>query len=192
MEETRTPKMPDSDSESGVLGDMEADGENGGIEEKMEQEKEIEVIPRRNLSQYIQRRASHFIVDVKLMLRRLAHYMSVTIEQRMEWQRLMTRTRYLDETLKDIYSEGIETPDGSKFGGKGFRSTWQEGVVAVATALERDLNADANATRGNGYDGDLVAPMIRDVGLSLAMGDTPIGVMAANLGKVGSNQNGGW
>ena len=34
--------------------------------------------------------------------------------------------------------------------------------------------------------------MIRDVGLSLAMGDTPLGVMAANLGKVGSNQNGGW
>ena len=34
--------------------------------------------------------------------------------------------------------------------------------------------------------------MIRDVGLALAMGDTPLGVMAANLGKVSSNQNGGW
>ena len=34
--------------------------------------------------------------------------------------------------------------------------------------------------------------MIRDVGLALAMGDTPLNVMAANLGKVGSNQNGGW
>jgi pyruvate/2-oxoglutarate/acetoin dehydrogenase E1 component/TPP-dependent pyruvate/acetoin dehydrogenase alpha subunit len=34
--------------------------------------------------------------------------------------------------------------------------------------------------------------MIRDVGLSLAMGDTPLSVMAANLGKVDSNQNGGW
>ena len=100
------------------------------IEEKMEKEKDMEVIPRRNLSQYVQRRASHFIIDVKLMLRRLAHYMSVTIEQRLEWQRLMTRTRYLDEALKEIYSEGLDTPDGSKFGGKGFRSTWQEGVVA--------------------------------------------------------------
>ena len=162
------------------------------IEEKMENEKDMEVIPRRNLSQYIQRRASHFIVDVKLMLRRLAHYMSVTIEQRLEWQRLMTRTRYLDEALKEIYSEGIETPDGSKFGGKGFRSTWQEGVVAVATALNRNPNTEPSATPANGYDGDLVAPMIRDVGLALAMGDTPIGVMSANLGKVGSNQNGGW
>ena len=34
--------------------------------------------------------------------------------------------------------------------------------------------------------------MIRDIGLGLAMGDTPLDVMAANLGKVGSNQNGGW
>ena len=161
-------------------------------EKEMENEKEMEVIPRRNLSQYIQRRASHFIVDVKLMLRRLAHYMSVTIEQRLEWQRLMTRTRYLDEALKEIYSDGIETPDGSKFGGKGFRSTWQEGVVAVATALNRNPNTDASATPVNGYDGDLVAPMIRDVGLALAMGYTPIGVMSANLGKAGSNQNGGW
>ena len=33
--------------------------------------------------------------------------------------------------------------------------------------------------------------MIRDVGLG-AVGDTPLSVMAANLGKVGSNQNGGW
>ena len=34
--------------------------------------------------------------------------------------------------------------------------------------------------------------MIRDIGLGLAMGDTPLDVMAANLGKAGSNQNGGW
>ena len=162
------------------------------IEESTNNEKEMEVIPRRKLTDFVKRRTSYFILDVKLMLRRLAHYMSIGIEQRLEWQRLMTRTRYLDETLKEIYSEGLETPDGSKFGGKGFRSTWQEGVVAVATALKRDINADKSAKPGNGYEGDLVAPMIRDVGLALAMGDTPLGVMAANLGKVGSNQNGGW
>ncbi|MAP59278.1 MAG: hypothetical protein CL978_03490 [Euryarchaeota archaeon] len=162
------------------------------IEDSTAEEKEMEVIPRRKLTDFIKRRTSYFILDVKLMLRRLAHYMSISIDQRLEWQRLMTRTRYLDETLKEIYSNGLETPDGSKFGGKGFRSTWQEGVVAVATALERNPNADKSAKPGYGYEGDLVAPMIRDVGLALAMGDTPLGVMAANLGKVGSNQNGGW
>ena len=98
----------------------------------------------------------------------------------------------LDGELKSIFSEGLETPDGSSFGGKGFRSTWQEGVVAVATALERQPDAPRDARPGKGYDGDLVAPMIRDIGLGLAMGDTSLDVMAANLGKVGSNQNGGW
>ena len=74
------------------------------IEESTNEEKEMEVIPRRKLTDFIKRRTSYFILDVKLMLRRLAHYMSISIDQRLEWQRLMTRTRYLDETLKEIYS----------------------------------------------------------------------------------------
>ena len=148
--------------------------------------------PRRSMEVMLERRRAHFLVDMRLMLRRLAHYMAVTVEQRLEWQRLMTRTRCLDAALKDIFTQGVETPDGGKFGGKGFRSTWQEGVVAVATALNRQPDAPRDARPGQGYDGDLVAPMIRDVGLGLAMGDTPLDVMAANLGKAGSNQNGGW
>ena len=161
------------------------------VDAKMAKEMDSEVIPRRKLSSYVERRNTHFLIDMTLMLRRLAHYMSVTSEHRLEWQRNMTRTRYMDEALKDIFTTGLETPSGEKFGGKGFRSTWQEAVVAVATALETDPLADLGAKPGSGYSGDLVAPMIRDVGLSLAMGDTPLGVMAANLGKVGSNQNGG-
>ena len=162
------------------------------VEAKMADEKDAEVIPRRTLGTFVGRRNTHFLIDMKLMLRRLAHYMSVTIEQRLEWQRNMSRTRFMDEALKDIFTDGITTPDGSSFGGKGFRSTWQEAVVAAATALKRNEDAGLDSKPGQGYDGDLVAPMIRDVGLSLAMGDTPLAVMAANLGKVGSNQNGGW
>jgi 2-oxoisovalerate dehydrogenase E1 component len=151
-----------------------------------------EVIPRRSMRLMLERRRTHFLLDMRLMLRRLAHYMSIQLDQRLEWQRMMTRTRCLDTALKAIYSEGVPTPDGQLFGGKGFRSTWQEGVVAVATALRRQPDAPREARPGAGYDGDLVAPMIRDIGLGLAMGDTPLDVMAANLGKVGSNQNGGW
>ena len=162
------------------------------VEAKMADEKDAEVIPRRTLGTFVGRRNTNFLIDMKLMLRRLAHYMSVTIEQRLEWQRNMSRTRFMDEALKEIFTDGITTPDGSRFGGKGFRSTWQEAVVAAATALKRNEDAGLDSKPGQGYDGDLVAPMIRDVGLSLAMGDTPLAVMAANLGKVGSNQNGGW
>ncbi len=162
------------------------------VDAKMKDDVEVEVIPRRSLTEFLDRRAQHFLLDLRLVFRRLAHYMSVTIEQRIEWQTMMTRTRILDTELKSIYTDGIETPDGSSFGGKGFRSTWQEGVVAVATALNRQPDAPRHARPGKGYDGDLVAPMIRDIGLGLAMGDTSLDVMAANLGKVGSNQNGGW
>ena len=162
------------------------------IDAKMKDDADVEVIPRRTLNSYLDRRSQHFLLDLRLVFRRLAHYMSVTMEQRFEWQTMMTRTRTLDSELKSIYSEGVETPDGSHFGGKGFRSTWQEGVVAVATALKRDPESPRDARSGAGYDGDLVAPMIRDIGLCLAMGDTPLDVMAANLGKAGSNQNGGW
>lgn len=172
------------------------DGLNKGLvsqlESKMAEEKHSEVIPRRDVETYVARRNTHFLLDMKLMLRRLGHYMSVTVKQRLDWQSHMTRTRYMDEVLKQIFTDGIETPDGTKFGGKGFRSTWQEAVVAVASGLNNNPSADLSASPGNGYEGDLVAPMIRDVGLSLAMGDTPLSVMAANLGKVGSNQNGGW
>ena len=172
------------------------DGLNKGLvsqlDSKMAKEKHSEVIPRRDVETYVARRNTHFLLDMKLMLRRLAYYMSVTVKQRLDWQSHMTRTRYMDEALKQIFTDGIETPDGTKFGGKGFRSTWQEAVVAVASGLSNNPSADLSASPGNGYEGDLVAPMIRDVGLSLAMGDTPLSVMAANLGKVGSNQNGGW
>ena len=149
-----------------------------------------EVIPRREITEHLNRRSQRLLIDLRLCLRRMAYYMSVTNEMRLEWQRLMLRTRYMDEHLKSLFMDGMPTPDGGKFGGKGFRSTWQEAVVAVATALERDL--DSKNVPGKGYEGDIVGPMIRDAGLCLAMGDSIKGIMAAQIGKSGSNQNGGW
>ncbi len=151
-----------------------------------------EVVPRRDLEKHLDRRGERFLIDIALCLRRIAHYMAINMENRLEWQRLMLRTRALDEHLKDVFAKGMETPDGGKFGGKGFRSTWQEGVVAVATALKRQVDSSPGSRPGEGYEGDLVAPMIRDVGLALAMGDTPKDVMAAQMGKSASNQDGGW
>ena len=149
---------------------------------------EMEVIPRRTAGEHLARRNTRFIIDMRLCMRRLAHYMSVETEQRFSWQRLMTRTREMDEVLKKLFTEGIETPDGGRFGGKGFRSTWQEAVVAVVTAL----NSGPGFGTEEHYTGDFVAPMIRDVGLSLAMGDTVLDVMAAQLGKADSRMNGGY
>jgi TPP-dependent pyruvate/acetoin dehydrogenase alpha subunit len=148
---------------------------------------EGEIIPRRDTNLHLGRRGDRFIIDITLCLRRLAHYMSVTNDMRMEWQRMMTRTRGLDSHLKEIFAEGMDTPDGGKFGGKGFRSTWQEACVAAATALKRETENPP----GSEYGGDYVAPMIRDIGLCMAMGDTPADIMTAQMGKVDSVMNGG-
>ena len=146
-----------------------------------------EIIPRRNTEMHLERRGDHFLINIKLTLRRLAHYMSANLEQRLEWQRMMTRTRALDTHLKDVFVNGMDTPDGGKFGGKGFRSTWQEACVAAATALKRFPDNE----KGSDYTGDFVAPMIRDIGLCMAMGDTVRDLMTAQMGKKDSIMDGG-
>ena len=138
---------------------------------------EIEIIPRRNLKDFLDRKSKRLAIDLHLTLRRIAYYHTISLDMRKEWHKLMIRTRFTDEHLKSLFMEGVETPDGGKFGGKGFRSTWQETVVSVASALDKNQ--------------DRVAPMIRDMGLSLAMGDTPLNVMAAQMGKIGSPMDGG-
>ena len=146
----------------------------------LEKFKDMEIIPRRELNDYLDRKTKRFAIDLHLTLRRIAYYHTISLDLRKDWHRLMLRTRFTDEQLKSLYMEGVETPDGDKFGGKGFRSTWQETIVAVASALNRKTGS-----------GDRVAPMIRDMGLSLAMGDTPLNVMAAQMGKIGSPMDGG-
>ncbi len=146
-----------------------------------------EVIPRRTAEIHLERRTARLLTDVSLCLRRIAHHSSITIEQRMEWQRMMTRTRAVDEHLKDLFTKGIETPDGGSFGGKGFRSTWQEGIVACAGAMRRAVDISPDERRR----ADVVAPMIRDVGLALAMGQTSLEVFSSQMGKSGSYMDGG-
>ena len=157
------------------------------LEPNLSEMEDLEIIPRRVGSLYLERRAERFLIDVSLCLRRIAHYSSVTVEQRIQWQRWMTRTRLVDECLKDLFTSGLPTPDGESFGGKGFRSTWQEGIVACASAMTRAVDIPDEER----HMADIVAPMIRDVGLAIAMGQTPIEVLSAQMGKSGSYMDGG-
>ena len=146
-----------------------------------------EVIPRRLGHLHLSRRLQRFMIDVRLHLRRIAYSASIDVDLRMDWQRWMHRTRLLDEELKDLFANGIETPDGGRFGGKGFRSTWQEGVVACASALRRAMDLPPEERNR----ADVIAPMIRDVGVALSMGQTPLEIFAAQMGKSGSYMDGG-
>ena len=146
-----------------------------------------DVIPRRSGALHLSRREKRFLIDVRLCLRRIAHSAAVTLDQRLDWQRWMTRTRCLDGHLKDLFMNGVPTPDGGRFGGKGFRSTWQEAIVACATAL----NLAKDQPSGSQHSGDVVAPMIRDIGLAMAMGQTPTDLFSAQMGKADSYMDGG-
>ena len=146
-----------------------------------------EIIPMRRGELFLKRRLDRLLIDLKLCMRRIAHNASITVENRIEWQRRMIRTRLVDEELKDLFTNGLPTPDGGSFGGKGFRSTWQEGIVACATAMTRAVDLPEE----NRQNADIVAPMIRDMGLALAMGQTPIEVFSAQMGKAESYMDGG-
>ena len=156
-------------------------------EEGISQLATTEILPRRVGRLHLSRRTCRLLIDLRLALRRMAHAAAVSVDLRMRWQRWMTRTRALDTHLKDLFTNGIDAPDGGKFGGKGFRSTWQEAIVACASAL----NLANEAPEGARHSADIVAPMIRDVGLALAMGQTPTAIFAAQMGKSGSYMDGG-
>ena len=170
-----------------LIGKIEERGQERVLEPNLSELARSEIIPMRSGEVFLRRRLARFLIDVTLCMRRIAHYASVTVENRLEWQRRMVRTRLVDEELKDLFTTGLPTPDGGSFGGKGFRSTWQEGIVACASAMKRAVDLPEEQRQ----NADIVAPMIRDMGLALAMGQTPIEVFSAQMGKADSYMDGG-
>ena len=95
---------------------------------------------------------------------------SLTAAERREILRGMVLTRAVDNKLKHFFSSGEVTYQGVPFQGKGFRSLGQEAIYAAAIRLRR-----GDVWRGDDgqWRGDIVAPMIRDLGVALAMGCDP-------------------
>jgi 2-oxoisovalerate dehydrogenase E1 component len=75
------------------------------------------------------------------------------------------------------------------FQGKGFRSLGQEAIYAAGLRLRRG----APYQREDGWHGDVVAPLIRDLGVALAMRPDPATVrmvLSAQMAKAGPPMNG--
>ncbi len=123
-------------------------------------------------------------------LRRAAIAASFTDEERREMLRGMILTRAVDNRLKTLFG-GNEVRFGKKaFQGKGFRSLGQEAIYAVPLRLRRGV--EYRAADGT-WRGDVVAPMIRDVGAALAMrpeGATVRRILNAQMAKAGPPMNG--
>jgi 2-oxoisovalerate dehydrogenase E1 component len=118
-------------------------------------------------------------------LRREAIAASLTADERREILRGMILTRATDNQLKTFFTGGEVRYEGISFQGKGFRSLGQEAIYAGGIRLRR--GASFRAADGT-WRGDVIAPVIRDIGIALAMRPEPETVrmvLSAQMGKAG-------
>jgi 2-oxoisovalerate dehydrogenase E1 component len=115
---------------------------------------------------------------------------SLTRAERVEILRGMVLTRAVDTQLKQFFASGEVRYDGVPFQGKGFRSLGQEAIYAAAIRLRRGA---AWVDPERGWRGDVVGPIIRDLGVALAMRPEPTTVrmvLNAQMGKQGPPMDG--
>ena len=118
-------------------------------------------------------------------LRREAIAASLTKDERLEILRGMVLTRAVDNRLKQFFMGGEIRWGDRAFQGKGFRSLGQEAIYAAAIRLKR---GPAHRRDDGTWEGDVVAPVIRDIGAGLAMRSDAAAVrnvMTAQMGKDG-------
>jgi pyruvate/2-oxoglutarate/acetoin dehydrogenase E1 component/TPP-dependent pyruvate/acetoin dehydrogenase alpha subunit len=132
-------------------------------------------------------------------LRRAELQASLTREERREILRGMTLTRATDNRSKALFTGGEVRYKDTTFQGKGFRSLGQEAIYGAAIRLRRG----EEYRTPEGWRGDVIAPIIRDLGAELAMSmPSPDGggadrtgemvrmVLSAQMGKAGPPMNG--
>jgi 2-oxoisovalerate dehydrogenase E1 component len=128
--------------------------------------------------------------DVLGFFRREAIRASMTPDEKREILRGMLLTRAVDNRLKQFFTGGEVRYGAAAFQGKGFRSLGQEAIYAAPLRLRRgERFRGAEGT----WSGDVVAPLIRDLGAALAMrptGDAVRAVLSAQMAKAGPPMEG--
>jgi 2-oxoisovalerate dehydrogenase E1 component len=123
------------------------------------------------------------------LLRRAAIRASLTPAERIEILRGMLLTRAVDNRLKTFFTSGEIRFRDAPFQGKGFRSLGQEAIYAAGLRLRRG----AAYRMDDRWRGDVIAPVIRDLGVTIAMrpeADTVRMVLSAQMAKAGPPMNG--
>jgi 2-oxoisovalerate dehydrogenase E1 component len=133
--------------------------------------------------------AEEIVESCEGLLRREELRASLTPDERREILRGMILTRATDNRLKVFFSGGDVRYGDTAFQGKGFRSLGQEAIYAAVIRLRRGDRFRA----ADGWHGDVIGPMIRDLGAALAMRPEPETVrmvLAAQMGKAGPPMDG--
>ena len=149
-----------------------------------------EATPGVGVAKRLEQALAALLEDCDGFLAREAIAADLTREERIEILRGMVLTRATDNRLKALFSGSEVRYRGTPFQGKGFRSLGQEAIYAAAIRLRR---GDGHRGSDGSWRGDVVAPVIRDLGAALAMhpdGETVRMVLNAQMGKAGPPMDG--
>jgi 2-oxoisovalerate dehydrogenase E1 component len=102
-------------------------------------------------------------------LRRAAIAASLTRDERLEMLRGMLLTRAADNRLKTFFLGGEVRFGATALQGKGFRSLGQEAIYGAGMRLRRGPKYRVDSK----WTGDVIGPMIRDLGVTFAMRSDP-------------------
>jgi 2-oxoisovalerate dehydrogenase E1 component len=144
-----------------------------------------ETTPRVPAGERIARARADLVEACDAFLWRQAIEASLTRDERVEILRGMILTRATDNRLKTLFTGGEVRYEGTAFQGKGFRSLGQEAIYAAGIRLRR---GPAYRAADGSWTGDVIGPVIRDLGVTLAMrpgAETVRMVLNAQMGKVG-------
>ena len=146
--------------------------------------------PGVSAGQRIESARNELVAACDAFLVREALASSLTADERREILRGMVLTRAVDNRLKQFFVSGEVKYGHAPFQGKGFRSLGQEAIYAVAIRLRRGAKY---RDPERGWQGDVVGPIIRDLGAALAMRPdraTVRMVLSAQMGKQGPPMDG--
>ena len=149
-----------------------------------------ETTPGIAAAERLQRAHRDLVEDCDGFLRRQAIEASLTRDERIEMLRGMILTRATDNRLKTFFTGGEIRYGAAAFQGKGFRSLGQEAIYGAGIRLRRGTRY--RNTEGS-WNGDVIGPVIRDLGITLAMRaepDTVRMVLNAQMGKIGAPLDG--
>jgi 2-oxoisovalerate dehydrogenase E1 component len=152
--------------------------------------RDVETTPGVRVGDRLTRAVNALVEACDDFLRREAIAAGLKKDERLEMLRGMVLTRAVDTRLKQFFAGSEVQYEGTPFQGKGFRSLGQEAIYAAVIRLRR-----GNRWRGpdGGWKGDVIGPIIRDVGAALGMRPEPETirmVLNAQMGKAGPPMDG--
>ena len=146
-------------------------------------DKKTELFPNLTRAEAVSWTTSDLAEQIRGFFARRAIRESLSDDERVEMLRAMLLTRAVDNQLKKAFDEKQirwrEYPSPQK----GFRSTGQEAIVGAALRLRR---GEAYGAGGDAYSGDIVSPLIRDLGVLLMFMPDPVHPLLVQYGKDGT------